>query len=287
MRVTAAGGVSAAFPGFRYELGTATDTILAFGDSITYGTTAALVPIRLFSDFLSVRTTGYPERLKALLQSRYKSQVMTVANSGNPGEQTWQGLQRVGGQLLPSYDLMVLQEGVNDLIWDRDPAAVRNDLRTLVLTMRAAGKEVILGTLTPVRERSDLPDCTPDIGGSTSCWRVDPNRVAALNVLIRALASELQVPLADFGSALSTLDVSTDGLHPNDNGYQRMAEVVAAVIIQRIRDGAAHRPLRYEWRRGRLTVRRTASLTPPRWPAGPSHAFRSWRRCSSSRPSGS
>ena len=233
VRVTAAAGVSAAFRGFRYELGTATDTILAFGDSITYGTTAALVPFRLFSDFLSVRTTGYPERLKALLQGRYKSQVVTVANSGWPGEQTWEGVRRIAGQLLPSHDLVVLQEGVNDLIWERAPAAVRNDLRTLVQTMRAAGKQVILGTLTPVTARTDMPGCTPDIGGSMSCWRVDPNQVAALNNLIRALANELNVPLADFGSALSTLDVSADGLHPNGNGYQRMAEVVAAVIIQR------------------------------------------------------
>ncbi len=59
------------------------DTILAFGDSITYGTTYFCAPPSCSG---TRATTPYPERLEAALRARYPAQTVAVQRSGSPGE---------------------------------------------------------------------------------------------------------------------------------------------------------------------------------------------------------
>jgi lysophospholipase L1-like esterase len=110
----------------------------------------------------------------------------------------------------------------------------------MIQSAKSQGKKVILSSLTPVKAPESAPNESPDF------WKSNPFRIAEVNGAIDALASEQQVPrvnmFAAFGSGGGALDCNTsgtcrgllspDGLHPNAAGYQRMADVIAAKIIE-------------------------------------------------------
>ena len=202
---------------------TLTDTILAFGDSITQGITAAPVSLGTIWMPATVQTTGYPERLRQLLQARYATQTITVANQGVAGEYAAvTGRTRLPTTIQPSHDLVIILEGVNDTNAGVPGPEIADALRSMVRAAKAAGKRVILSTLTPVKanETSNFPPA-------------ELQRILDLNARIRVIAQEEGVVLVDmfeaFGLNISLL--SADGLHPSESGYQRMAEVFFNAIV--------------------------------------------------------
>ena len=196
------------------------DTILAFGDSLTAGITS----------FCGVAgcggtTTSYPQRLETWLRARYPAQAVAVQGSGAPGEcasadgcNGTAGRDRLPGTIAAVHDLVVILEGVNDTNAIASDSFIVDALRVMVRTARNAGKDVILCGLLPVKPNED-----------TGQYKADPGRIASMNSRLAALASAEGVPFVDmvaaFGSAFQPL-LSPDGLHPNDAGYQRMAEAV-------------------------------------------------------------
>ncbi|KAA3624065.1 MAG: arylesterase [Proteobacteria bacterium] len=99
--------------------------ILAFGDSITYGTgvsTAESYPAQL------ARLTGFE-----------------VVNAGVPGETADQGLVRLPA-LLDEFrpDLVVLCHGGNDILRNRPESRTEQDLRRMVEVIRGSGARVLL-----------------------------------------------------------------------------------------------------------------------------------------------
>jgi len=99
--------------------------ILAFGDSLTFGTGAE---------------TGqsYPEILQKITGRR-------VVRSGVPGEETGAGLKRlppVLGDVKP--DLVILCHGGNDLLRRRDPRRTAENLKTMIGMIRERGGQVVL-----------------------------------------------------------------------------------------------------------------------------------------------
>jgi lysophospholipase L1-like esterase len=101
------------------------DVIVAFGDSLTYGTGA--------SD-----ETAYPAVL-ATLTGRI------VINAGVPGDTTRTGLQRLPEVLAEHKPrLVLLCLGGNDMLRKQPAAATENNLRLLVQTIRSSGAEVML-----------------------------------------------------------------------------------------------------------------------------------------------
>jgi lysophospholipase L1-like esterase len=200
------------------------DTILAFGDSMTYG----------ISSFCGVgcsfETTGYPQRLESILRARFPNQTALVQRSGAPGEcasadgcNGTAGRDRLPGTIAANHDLVVILEGVNDTNAILSDAFITDALRVMVQTARAAGKSVILCGLLPVKDNE-----------MTGEPKADPDRIASMNIRLRNLATAEDVPFVDmvaaFGPAFQPL-LSPDGLHPNDAGYQRMAEAVANAVI--------------------------------------------------------
>lgn len=240
--------VTGAFTYFPAEPTLETDLTLAFGDSITSGTSSTFCDMNGTTIICSTNITGYPERLRNILRARYPKQPeIDVTNSGSPGEcVSRSGCTGVSGgrrflDLLPGpHDLTVILEGVNDANAGISTGEIINTLRSLITSAKSQGKKVILSSLTPVKAHENAPNESPDF------WKSNPFRIAEINAAIDALASEQQVPrvnmFAAFGSGPGGLDcnnsgacrglLSPDGLHPNAAGYQRMADVIAAKIIE-------------------------------------------------------
>ena len=202
------------------------DTILAFGDSLTFGITRTFCGMVI----CDATTTPYPQRLEALLRTRYPAQTALVQGSGSPGECVsadgctgTAGRDRFPSTMTSGHDLVVLLEGVNDTNAGLTNGAIVGALRTMIQTARNAGKSVILCGLLPVKERED-----------NEMWPADPARIASVNAALAQLATEEGVPfvnmVAAFGSAFEPL-LSPDGLHPNGAGYQRMAEAVRDAVV--------------------------------------------------------
>jgi lysophospholipase L1-like esterase len=205
---------------------------LAFGDSITAGVSAlcnrGVIPQDVF--FFVPPDGSYPGKLQALLSERYFAQTPDVTQAGRGGEGVLQGVTPPAGvDRLPvvlsqsAPQVLMLQEGVNDLHALLSPATVVGGLRTMIREARGRGVQVLIGTLLPQRA-----------GG---CRAFAPSSIAPTNDLIRAMVlSETGVTLVDlwsaFGGVPGTL-IGEDGLHPSDAGYARIAEAFMTVIRAR------------------------------------------------------
>lgn len=145
---------------------------------------------------------GYPGRLKRLLPDA------VIYNYGNPGETTYSGTSRAV-RVLPQHpeaDFTIILEGVNDyFVSGHSSSATRNNLLSMVRLGHTVGSITLLGSLTPVRRSYQAP------------W------VSSVNSAIRPYRS------IDFYS-LGTSIISSDLLHPNGAGYQRMAELALSVL---------------------------------------------------------
>ncbi|TCJ15993.1 arylesterase [Parasulfuritortus cantonensis] len=101
------------------------DVVLAFGDSLTYGTGAG-------------RDEAYPARLAALIGR-------PVVNAGVPGETTEAGLARLAGALdAENPRLLLLCLGGNDMLRHQPAEATAANLRAMVRLARERGVAVLL-----------------------------------------------------------------------------------------------------------------------------------------------
>jgi lysophospholipase L1-like esterase len=99
--------------------------VLAFGDSLTFGTGANI-------------NESYPARLEALIGRK-------VVSAGVPGETSAAGLARLPAALEETKpQLVVLCEGGNDFLQKLDEAQTANNLRAMVRIVRAHGAQVVL-----------------------------------------------------------------------------------------------------------------------------------------------
>jgi lysophospholipase L1-like esterase len=220
--------------GFTYDPVTPTlrvDFVLAFGDSITYGTSTDWCDVDGTPVICGTTIVGYPERLRGLLQARYPSQFFQVQNEGVPGEcasrpcgpQT-SGQGRLPTSLNAAQDVVVILQGVNDLNAGVSVPDIISALTSMISSARNAGKLVVISTLTPVKPRED-----------NGLFKAVPARIAELNAAIESMKASLGVPRVDmtaaFGAGYAAL-LSPDGLHPNAAGYQRMAEAIRDKLVE-------------------------------------------------------
>lgn len=160
--------------------------ILAFGDSLTFGTGAD-------------KTKSYPAVLAQLTG-------YTVINAGIPGEVTAAGLQRLPallGQHKP--ELLILCHGGNDLLRKLNSAATRSNIEAMI---NAAAQHNIPVLLIGVPQ--------PALMFMESA--VIYNEIAAQYKL--AYQGEI-LPAVEADNSLRS-----DRIHPNADGYKRMASAI-------------------------------------------------------------
>lgn len=190
-------------------------SILAFGDSLTFGIAA---------------TRSYPEVLNTLLRPLYTKGPLIVLNGGQPGELASAGVARLRGPWQPPIRIVLIMEGANDLNAKVNNPSDPNDLSTALVALttmvqnaKAAGLVVVLATVPPQRPGWLLLSGRP---------AVSPSLVDSLNEGIRVIAATEGVHLADVAAAFGgnlTL-IGGDGLHPTQAGYDLIAQTFFNVL---------------------------------------------------------
>lgn len=162
------------------------DTILTFGDSLTYG--------------YGVKTSeSYPSKLASLTNH-------SVLNEGVNGETSTEGLRRLEKILEnKSIKLMILCFGGNDIIQRKSMSTLKVNLKTMISMAKIKNIQVLLISV-------------PNFGllGLSPLALYD--EVAAEENI--SLASGI---LADI---LSQPSLQNDQVHPNELGYTQMAEKI-------------------------------------------------------------
>ncbi|WP_019589344.1 MULTISPECIES: GDSL-type esterase/lipase family protein [unclassified Thioalkalivibrio] len=172
-------------------------TVLVFGDSVTHGTGA--------SD-----GEDFPTRLQAITG-------WTVINDGVPGDRADTARGRIEDSLVEHEpDLVILELGGNDFLRGRQPADVKEDLRVLIGYVRDHGAQPLL---------IGVPEASA-LGAATGRLSDD--------AIYRELAREEDVPLIEgvLAGVLNDADLRADRIHPNADGYARMAEEIADGLME-------------------------------------------------------
>lgn len=162
------------------------DVILAYGDSLTYGTGVS-------------PPQSYPAVLQSIIGVR-------VINAGVPGETSEEALNRLPA-LLEQYHpkLVILCSGGNDMLRKLDMNALQSNLRQMIKLIQSKQAQVVLiGVPTPTL-----------FGGPPG--------------LYQKTATELALPYEGevLNEILKDSNLKSDPFHPNEKGYQQLAESIA------------------------------------------------------------
>jgi lysophospholipase L1-like esterase len=174
----------------------------AFGDSLTEG-------VERIGGRAVVTPNSYPVVLMGLLHGI--DPAAQVANRGVGGETTSLGASRISGVLASDHPgFILILEGTNSL-----GESIVSDLRTMVRRAKANKTVPLVATIPPQFASNE-----------------DKNRlIQATNGGIVAMAAQEGVPLVDLFTALQDRSLfSEDGVHPNDSGYQVMAQTWFSAI---------------------------------------------------------
>jgi len=145
------------------------------------------------------------------------------------GQQAPGGLEHLDQVLNEKPDLVVWEYGANDATYG-SVAKYAEATTAAMDKLQAAGIEVVIQTVTP----------TPGIQPVT--WQKNKSgveRVAEINAEARRIAAEKKCALADMEQAFRCRgmvfvgSLYADGVHPNHNGHEIMADVLDALLTDR------------------------------------------------------
>ncbi len=170
--------------------------IVAFGDSLTAGR-----PGESFPEFLQrdLNARGY----------RYR-----VVNEGVPGDTTTDGLARVANVIAHKPRVVVLEFGGNDGLRGLPVTATRANLEKMIVALRKPGVTIVLAGMT-------LP---PNYGS---------DYIRPFEQIYPELAKKYGLKLIPFllvDVALVPGLMSSDGIHPNAKGAERVALTVLRAL---------------------------------------------------------
>lgn len=216
----------------------ATSTIVALGDSITDGASSK-----------QSENKRYPDALKRRLEAAGMS--IFVSNAGIGGNRVASGpiVPQVGPSALNrlSEDVLlqsgvrdvILLEGINDIALDPFKfidsnvlfQVIINAYTSLISRMHSQGIRVTQGTLTPTG-KTLAPTLTSkaatDLRNRINNWI----RTSSPADNIADFDKVLRDPDPKYINNLAAVYDSGDGIHPNDDGYARMAQEVDLTRLQ-------------------------------------------------------
>lgn len=167
-------------------------TVLALGDSLTYGTGAS-------------PETSYPAVLARLTG-------WNVVNAGIPGDTSAGALARLP-ELLQQHKpaLVIVSIGGNDFLRGVPPADTRSNIRAIGEQVKAAGAQALLVAI-------------PEVSAFAAAARSLGD-----HAMYEALATELKLPLHSAGwtEVLNDPALRSDPIHGNARGYEVFAEGLA------------------------------------------------------------
>jgi len=165
--------------------------IIAFGDSLTYGTGAS-------------NELDYPAQLSKMISR-------PVINAGVPGDTTASALKRLERDVLAhSPDIVLITLGGNDLKNGIDAETVFNNLRMIVNLIHNQGARVVIGGLSiPFRDRG--------FGKGFKKLADETGATLIPNILEGIMGNR---------------KLMSDPIHPNDAGYELMAQKFYEVMLR-------------------------------------------------------
>ncbi|HOE44070.1 MAG TPA: GDSL-type esterase/lipase family protein [Rhodoferax sp.] len=162
--------------------------VLAFGDSVTFGTGAA-------------PGEDWPSQLAE--QTGWQ-----VINAGIPGDTAQAGKARIQALLDEHHPALVIVEiGGNDFLRRRPPNDVKGDIRTLLKSIKQSGAQVVLVAIPELSLMSIVAGKPSD------------------SPIFKELGKEEGVLIVSdvFSDVLSNPELCADKVHPNAKGYRQMA----------------------------------------------------------------
>ena len=180
-----------------YEPIPAGATVLAFGDSVTYGVGAS-------------SANNYPTRLEELTGWR-------VINAGISGDTAEKAQHRIAELLVKhTPDLVIVELGGNDFLRKRQPSKVKADLLNILMQCKETGVSTVLVSVPAL-----------------SILRATMGSLSDAEIYAE-LAEETGVALIPdvFSNVLSNGDLLADRIHPNAEGYR----VFTDGVVVRLRE---------------------------------------------------
>ena len=152
------------------------------------------------------------EAYPALIQQKMDAEHLNyeVVNAGVSGDTTAGGLRRLDWVLAGEVRVLVVALGANDGLRGLPPNQMKANLSAIVSGARNRGIDVVLAGM----------EAPPNVG---------PEYTRSFRNVYREVASEQRVPLIPFllqGVAGESALNQADGIHPNEQGARRVAEVV-------------------------------------------------------------
>ena len=179
-------------------------TIVAVGDSLTAG-------------YGLDESAGYPALLeKKLQEAGYHYQVI---NGGVSGETSSGTLSRMEWIMTLSPDIVLLETGANDGLRGIDPQLAEKNIREILQILQEKNVVVVLA-------------------GMKMVWNMGAEYVAQFNSIYPRLAKDFNVVYQPFfldGVAMKDELTLGDGIHPNAQGYEIIAENIYPYVIDAIK----------------------------------------------------
>jgi lysophospholipase L1-like esterase len=198
---------------------------LAFGDSFTAGEVTnpvAQLGSQAIHKLVLVPAASYPRVLESQLRTTYASQssAITVQNAGEASERILDGNQRFPGVFDAARpEVVLLMEGVNGLP-QVGPDISAGIMRIMVQHAKTGGARVFVGSMIP--QVASRPRGTTPV-----------SELLAYNNTLQIMSAQEGVTYVDLYNAMlpeaATL-IGSDGLHPTEAGYRRIAELFFAAI---------------------------------------------------------